>query len=71
MNILYREDDYKNVTFVDKQLKNAIEVSKTFSDKVTYTISIENDEYPKLLDSLSPLGMNYQIQNEIIEKRFM
>ena len=63
--------DYKNVTFVDKQLKNALEVSKSFSDKVTYIISIENDEYPKLLDSLSPLGINYQITNEIIEKRFM
>ena len=63
--------DYKNVTFVDKQLKSALEVSKSFSDKVTYTISIENDEYPKLLDSLSPLGINYQITNEIIEKRFM
>ena len=63
--------DYKNVTFVDKQIRNALEISKTFDDKVNYTISIENEEYPKLLDSLSPLGMNYQITNEIIEKRFL
>lgn len=63
--------DYKNVSFVDRQLKDALEVSKTFDDKVNYTISIENDKYPKLLEDLSPLGINYHISNEVIEKRFL
>ncbi|MCR5741758.1 MAG: YigZ family protein [Gammaproteobacteria bacterium] len=63
--------NYKNISFVDKKLRNALEVNKKFDENVEYQITMLNDDYSKLIDDLSPLGINYMIKDEILEEIFI
>ena len=62
---------YKHLSFIEKKIKDALEISKDFSDNIKFTISMTTEDYQKFIESLSPLSMNYSIENEIIERKFL
>lgn len=63
--------DYKNISFIDKKISKAIKVSKEFNDTVSYHITFKSEDYSRFLEELAPLGMNYLIRGEIIEKVYL
>ena len=63
--------DYKNISFIDKKISKAIKVSKEFNDTVSYHITFKSEDYSRFLEELAPLGMNYLIKGEIIEKVYL
>ena len=63
--------DYKYISFIDKKISKAIKVSKEFNDTVSYHITFKSEDYSRFLEELAPLGMNYLIRGEIIEKVYL
>ena len=63
--------DYKYISFIDKKILKAIKVSKEFNDTVSYTITFKSEDYSHFLEELAPLGLNYLIRGEIIEKVYL
>lgn len=63
--------DYKYISFIDKKILKAIKVSKEFHDTVSYTITFKSKDYSHFLEELAPLGLNYLIRGEIIEKVYL
>ncbi len=63
--------DYKNISFIDKKISKAIKVSKEFNDTVSYHITFKSEDYSRFLVELAPLGINYLIRGEIIEKVYL
>ena len=63
--------DYKYISFIDKKILKAIKVSKEFHDTVSYTITFKSEDYSHFLEELAPLGLNYLIRGEIIEKVYL
>ena len=63
--------DYKYISFIDKKISKAINVSKVFNDTVSYHITFKSEDYSRFLEELAPLGMNYLIRGEIIEKVYL
>ena len=63
--------DYKYISFIDKKILKAIKVSKEFNDTVSYTITFKSEDYSRFLEELAPLGLNYLIRGEIIEKVYL
>jgi uncharacterized YigZ family protein len=63
--------DYKHTSFIDRKLRNIIQIEKTYDESINYIITMKTDDYTKFIESLSPLGMNYRISDETLEKRFL
>ena len=63
--------DYKYISFIDKKISKAINISKEFNDTVSYRISFKSEDYSRFLEELAPLGINYLIRGEIIEKVYL
>ena len=63
--------DYKYISFIDKKISKAINISKEFNDTVSYRISFKSEDYSRFLEELAPLGINYLIRGEIIERVYL